>query len=147
MLFTHSLCSSCDELWLVGRRATIGDSLLGPHCKTVGLWIRTSHTLTGRWAHHKLISYCSLPARWYSPFVYFILSFLSSLPSNFSSPQPFSLFLLLFSFSLFRSLFRPWPRAHPCLYTPHTATGGHLLTRHHLQASVAWCRCAVPSSV
>ena len=142
-----SLCSSCDELWLVGRWATAGDSLLGPHCKTVGLWIRTSHTLTGRWAHYKLISCCSLPARWYSPFVYSILSFLSSLPSNFSLPSTFSPFLPLFCFSLFPlshpPSLRSWPRAHPCLYAPHTATGGHLLTRHHLQASVAWCRCTV----
>ena len=80
------------------------------------------------------------------PFVY---SILSSLPFNYSLPSylcsPFFLFLISPFSSL--TLFKPWPRAHPCLYTPHTATGGHLLTRNHLQASVPWCRCTVPLSV
>ena len=136
-----SLCSYGDELWLVGRGATTGDSLMGPHCKTVGLWIRTSHTLTGRWAHYKLISCCSLPASWYSP----SLSLLHSPLSLLSFLQLFITPTLLLP--LFPSLFRSWPRAHPCLYAPYTATSGHLLTRHHLQASVAWCTCTVPLSV
>ena len=119
VLFTHFLSvapvMSCD--W-----ATAGDSLLGPHCKTVGLLIRTSHTLTGRWAHSMLISCCSLPARWYSPSLHLIHSLLSLLSflQLFITPT-----LLL---PLIPSLFRPWPRAQPCLYAPYTATGGHLLT-------------------
>ena len=94
-----SLCSSADELWLVGRGTTTGDSLLGPHCKTVGVWIWTSHTLTVRWfpvAHYQ-------PGGIVPPFIYSILSFISSFPPTFrhSNPFPSSYFCSFLSSPLF----------------------------------------------
>ena len=86
-----------------------------------------------------------------------ISSFLSSVPFHLSilsivllsllSSPPYYHCSLFLSFPLSVLICRPWPRAHSCLYAPYTATDGHFLTRHHLQASVSWCRCTVVLSV